>query len=202
MDDIKRPDHRALRRIAYSQDGLFTARQAREAGISRQLLARHLRNGRYERVAQGLYRLCDFPTGSHEEVRARWLVVGQDRAVVSHESALELHGLSDVLPDRVHFLVDRHDRWVRPPSGVVLHTSRNPLREDEVVTREGIRVTAPLRSILDAASSGAAPEQVHMAVRQAVTDGIVTTAPLISQAQRRGRRVARLIRGAVQDAAT
>lgn len=202
MDDMGRPDHQALRRIAYSQDGLFTARQAREAGISRQLLARHLRNGRYERVAQGLYRLRDFPTGSHEEVRARWLVVGQDRAVVSHESALELHGLSDVLPDQVHLLVDRRDRWVRPPSGVVLHTSRNPLQEDEVVTREGIRVTAPIRSILDAASSGVAPEQVHMAVRQALTDGVVTPTPLISQAQRRGRRVARLIRGAIQDAAT
>lgn len=53
MDDVSRPDHAALQRIAYSQDGLFTARQAREAGISRQLLARHLRNGRYERIALG-----------------------------------------------------------------------------------------------------------------------------------------------------
>jgi hypothetical protein len=44
--------------------------------------------------------------------------VGMDRAVVSHDSALVLHGLSDVLPNTVHLLVSREDRGVRPPSGV------------------------------------------------------------------------------------
>lgn len=49
----------------------------------------------------------------------------------------------------------------------MLHTTTAALAPSEVVTREGIRVTAPGRSIVDAASAGTAPEQIEMAVRQA-----------------------------------
>jgi predicted transcriptional regulator of viral defense system len=104
MADSKRPNAFGLHRLAYGQDGYFTARQARECGFSAQLLDHHLHSGRYERMRRGLYRLRGYPGSSHEQVRASWLVVGADRAVVSHESALELHELSDVLP--------APERWV------------------------------------------------------------------------------------------
>lgn len=96
-----RPDAFALNRVAYAQDGYFTSRQAGEHGFSAQLLAHHVCSGRYERVRRGLYRLRDYPGSTHHEVREKWLAVGAERAVVSHESALELHGLSDVLPNGV-----------------------------------------------------------------------------------------------------
>lgn len=51
------PDSVALHRLAYSQEGLFTARQAQERGYSAQLLAHHARTGRFARVRRGLYRL-------------------------------------------------------------------------------------------------------------------------------------------------
>lgn len=194
------PDATALHRIAYGQDGYFTSRQGRECGFTPQLLAHHVRSGRYEHVRRGLYRLRDYPASSYEEVRAKWLAVGTERAVVSHESALELHGLSDVLPNTVHLLVNRAERGVKPPQGVTLHTTTQALESAEVVTREGIRLTAPARSIIDAAAAGAAPEQIEMAVRQALDEGLVTRRPLLAQADRRGGRVAELVRRAAGEA--
>lgn len=153
-----------------------------------------MRSGRYERVRRGLYRLRDYPGSSREEVREKWLAVGAERAVVSHESALELHGLSDVLPNTVHLLVGRDDRGIKPPPGATLHTTTKALEPSEVVSREGIRATDPVRSILDAAGAGTAPEQVEMAVRQALEEGLATRRSLFARADRRGGRVAELIR--------
>lgn len=194
------PDAAALHRMAYGQDGYLTARQARACHYSPQLLAHHVRSGRYERIRRGLYRLRDYPGSSHEDVRAQWLAVGADRAVVSHESALKLHGLSDVLPNTVHLLVSRADRGFKPPRGVTLHTTTHDLHPSDVVTREGIRVTTPARSIIDAASRGAAPEQIEMSVRQVLEEGLVTRRSLLAQAGRRGGRVSQLVRRAVQEA--
>lgn len=198
MSDTQTPDAIALNRVSYGQDGYFTSQQARDAGFSPQLLAHHVRSGRYEHVRRGLYRLRDYPGSSHEGVRAAWLAVGAGRAVVSHESALELHGLSDVVPNTVHLLVDRDDRGIRRPPGVTLHTTTKAFGPSEVVSRQGIRVTDPVRSILDAAAAGTAPEQIEMAVDQALAEGLTTRRSLLARADERGGRVAELIRGAVE----
>lgn len=198
MSDIRSPDAVALNQVSYGQDGYFTSRQAREAGFSPQLLAHHVRSGRYEHVRRGLYRLRGYPGSPHEDVRAKWLAVGAERAVVSHESALDLHELSDVIPNSVHLLVDREDRGIRRLQGVTLHTTTKALEPSEIVSREGIRVTDPVRSILDAAGAGTAPEQIEMAVRQALHEGLTTRRSLLPRADRRGGRVAHLIRRAAE----
>lgn len=201
MSDVSsQPDAVGLNRVAYSQDGYFTSRQAGEHGFSAQLLAHHVRSGRYERIRRGLYRLRDYPGSAHEEVREKWLAVGAERAVVSHESALELHGLSDVLPSTVHLLVGRDDRGLKPPRGVTLHTTTGPVGSAEVVTREGIRVTAPARSIVDAASAGTAPEQIEAAIKRVLDEGLATPRSLLAQLGRHdGGRVGQLVRRAIGD---
>lgn len=190
----------ALHARAYSQDGYFTSAQARACGFSRQLLAHHVHAGRYERARRGLYRLAGFPGSSTEEVRAKWLSVGADRALVSHESALELHGLSDVLPNAVHLLVGRADRGIKPPAGVVLHTTSAPWTPRDVTTVDGIRVTTPARAIVDAAAAGTATEQIELAVRQALEQGLIDPQQLEARAVRRGRRVGDLVRAAIETA--
>jgi predicted transcriptional regulator of viral defense system len=197
MSDKQSPDAVALNQVSYAQDGYFTSRQARDAGFSPQLLAHHVRSGRYEHIRRGLYRLRGYPGSSQEEVRAKWLAVGADRAVVSHESALDLHELTDVIPNSVHLLVERDDRGIRPLQGVTLHTTK-ALGPSEVVSRRGIRVTDPVRSILDAATAGAAPEQIEMAVRQALHEGLTTRRSLLARVDRRGGRVVDLIRHAAE----
>lgn len=198
MSDRTAPDAVMLNRIAYSQDGYFTSRQARESGFSAQLLAHHVRSGRYQRARRGLFRLSGYPGSSREEVRVAWLSVGVDRAVVSHESALELHELSDVIPNAVHLLIGRKDRGIKPPQGVSIHTTEYPLPHEDIIVREGIRVTTPARSIIDAAKSGTQPDQIEMAVSQAISQGLTTPRELRRKAEDRGGRVNELIENAIE----
>ena len=54
---------------AYEQHGYFTTSQAREHGISSQLLSHYVRRNRFERVRRGLYRLPGFPRPEDDEMR-------------------------------------------------------------------------------------------------------------------------------------
>jgi predicted transcriptional regulator of viral defense system len=175
----------SLQAEAYHQGGYFTAEQARAHGVSRQLLDYHIRGGRFERIRRGLYRVSGFPSGEHDDIRERWLAVGPDKAVVSHQSALVLHDLSDNIPNAVHVLVRRSDRGLRRPAGVVVHTTND---DDPIPTvwRDGIAVTTPARSIVDAADQ-LQPEQLEMAVRQALGRGLLTHRQLEEEAARRTR---------------
>jgi predicted transcriptional regulator of viral defense system len=80
--------------------------------------------------------------------------------LVSHESALELHELSDLIPNAVHLTVPRSERGTRRRQGVQLHTTSSPPSEAEIQTISGLPVTNPERSIVDALEAGA---QVHRA---------------------------------------
>jgi predicted transcriptional regulator of viral defense system len=118
---------------AYEQHGYFSTSQARERGISSQLLSPYLRRNRFERVRRGLYRLPGFPRDEHDEMREKWMAVGAEKAVLSHQSALALLDLRDVIPDAVHLLLGRRYRGVRRPVCVVIHTA--PTRKKS--TRSG-----------------------------------------------------------------
>lgn len=191
-DKATRPDHSSLHRLAYSQEGYFTSGQAAELGFGAQLLAHHAHAGRFERVRRGLYRLRDYPTPPDDEIRAAWLAL-KDRAVISHESALELHGLSDVIADRVHLTVPRAARGTRVPPGVALHTTTTPLSAADVTRRHGMLVTGPARSIVDAAAMGTGPEQIETAIEQALREGMTTAGQLRRAAASTDRRVADLV---------
>ena len=90
------PDSGALFEVASTQAGYFTAGQAHRACFSARLLQYHTDTGRFIRLRRGLYRLRDYPSSPREEVMAAWLAVGKEPAIVSHESALDLLGLSNV----------------------------------------------------------------------------------------------------------
>jgi predicted transcriptional regulator of viral defense system len=181
----RRPDLRGLETQAYEQHGYFTTDQARAHGVSSQLINHHMRNGRFESVRRGLYRLRGFPTSEHDEMREKWMAVGMEKAVLSHESALALLELSDNIPDRVHLLVPRRHRGLRRPPGVVLHTRP----DDETVAsvwRDGMPLTAPARTLVDVAAE-LQPEQAAMAAQQALRLGLLTRRQLEQEAARRGK---------------
>lgn len=102
-----RPDRLCLFGTASEQGGYFTAEQARACGYGFALLSHHAKTGRFIRVRRGLYRLREYPSSPREDVLAAWLALGKDVAVVSHESALDLLDLSDVIPDAAHLTVPR-----------------------------------------------------------------------------------------------
>lgn len=183
MSDAGGPNLRALEAEAYGQGGYFDAAQARARGVGRQLLDHHIRQGRYERIRRGLYRVAGFPSAEHDDVREKWMAVGSDRAVVAWESALALLDLSDTIPGEVHLLVPRRHRGLRRPPGVVIHTHPDDERV-ETVRRAGLPVTAPARTLVDVLDE-VQPDQAAMAVSQAIRRGLVTPRQLRAEAARR-----------------
>jgi predicted transcriptional regulator of viral defense system len=179
------PDMRGLEAIAYAQHGYFTTTQARERGFSSQLLSHYVRRGRFESARRGLYRLPGFPRAEDDEMREKWMAVGANKALLSHQSALALLDLSDNIPNAVHLLVGRRYRGLRRPSGVVIHT-RPDEEEVPMVRREGLALTAPARTLVNVAGE-IQPEQLEMAVWQALGRGLLTARKLEEEARRRGR---------------
>jgi predicted transcriptional regulator of viral defense system len=136
------PDLDALYAIAEPKEGYFTASAAEAAGYSRSLLAHHVKAGMLERVAHGIYRLRRYPESPRADLVVAELRAGP-HAVISHESALEVYGLSDVLSSEVHVTVPRTAS--RRRSGVRLHTSR--MEAQDVTSRDGVTVTTVERTI-------------------------------------------------------
>lgn len=180
--------------IAERQAGYFTTSQAKDAGYSQRQLTYYVRSGRFLRVRWGVYRLALFPSTPHEDLFVAWLRAG-DEAVISHDSALALHELSDVLPDRIHVTVPRSAS--RRRRGFALHTNR--LDANEVAHVMGLPVTTVSRTIADVATSGLAEEQVVQAVSEAVDRGLVTVDDLQAHARGHGGRAERLIMRALSE---
>jgi predicted transcriptional regulator of viral defense system len=183
MQDRQAPDVLGLEAEAYQQSGYFNAAQARGHRVSRQLLEHHVRRGRFQRVRRGLYRIQGFPTVEHDDMREAWMAVAIPDALLSHESALALLDLSDNIHDATHILVPRSHRGLRPPPGVIVHT--RPDSEDiATVWRDGLPLTAPARTLLDVADQ-LQPEQLSMAVQQALRRGLLTAGQLKEEATHR-----------------
>lgn len=197
---VSGPDHEGLFHVAAEQGGYFTAVQARRQGFSKALLAHHAgAGGRFVRIRRGLYRFRQYPTSPREDVLAAWLAANPGVAVISHESALDLLKLSDVVPKVVHLTVPRSRRYRPQSPGVQVHTTTRDLAPADVVIRDGMRITSAARSILDTAEARMAPEQVIAAVRQALERGMTTERRLRAAAAERGGRVDRLETGALRE---
>lgn len=199
------PDHRYLFELAAEQGGYFTAAQAHQAGFATDVIRYHVRRGRFRPVQPkvGVYRLRDFPTGPDDPLWAAWMRLGP-KAVLSHGSALRLHNLSDVVPDAI-------DMWVpyakRPrmrrsvPNGVRIHVTRRWLAPRDVTRVNGLPVTSPARTLLDVTDGSVTPEQIVLAMRQAMERGLVTPASLRQRARARGANMVRRVEQFLHEAA-
>jgi len=181
---------RALYEIAASQGGYFSAAQAREAGYTYRQQHFHRTRGHWHLIDRGIFRLRDFPFGEREDL-VRWSLWSRNRqgvsqAVVSHETALTVHELSDVMPARVHLTVPKRFRK-KARSGCVLHFGS--LAEAEIELRVGYLVTTPLRTLLDIAESAVSQEHLDAAVREALERGLVRRGALSSAPCRPAARI-------------
>lgn len=183
----------ALFEIADDQAGYFTTRQAIAAGLSYRQLSYYTATGRIERVRKGVYRLRHYPSSSHEDLFLWALSLGQ-RAVLSHETALALYDLSDVLPSQIHATIPRTASRRRP--GVRLHTGH--LSDSDITEYAGLPVTTVPRTLADVAEAGLADELVTQAAQEALRRGLTTTRHLRRYARSRGGRLARLIKQALE----
>jgi len=171
------PDWTSLFALAAAQDGHFTTSQAVDAGYSRPLLDHHVHTGRFLRIHRGIYRLRDFPSTDHEDFVVAWLWSGQ-QGVVSHETALLLHGLSDVLPARVDLTVPAAWRGRRTKVPAFVHLHYGDVTDVERGWSGPVPVTKPLRTLVDCVADHVSPELVAQAVRDGLRRGLFFEAEL------------------------
>ena len=162
--------------LAEEHNGLLTAKQAREAGVTDSVLARLVRRGRLERTARGVYRIPYVPPDRFSQYRETVLWAkanrGPDGAALSHTTALAMYGISDVNPSLIHLTVPRSARLRRQmPKGVVLH--REDLAPEEVAVEEGIPLTTIGRTVADLLRSGGRIDLIRQAISDARRDGLI-----------------------------
>jgi predicted transcriptional regulator of viral defense system len=175
-------DRRDLRRrlfnLASEQAGYFTAAQAKDLGYSYQAQAHHVAAGNWMRIERGLFRLAEWIPDIHDDL-ARWTLWSRGRGVVSHETALAVHGIGEFESARVHLTVPPD--FTMRDDAVVLH--RAELTADDVQDRTGFRVTTPARSLIDAAATAPDEGQLARAVEDARQRGLVSVRSLLSRAE-------------------
>jgi predicted transcriptional regulator of viral defense system len=182
---IEGPDWDRLYEVAAAQRGLFTTRQAGRAGYSAQLLNHHAKAGRVRRLRRGVFRLVHFPPSDEEPLVEIWLWADR-KAVFSHETALSLHELSDVLPHRLHVTLPASwsRRRLRVPEGVVLH--HGAVTRRDLAWVGVLPVTTPERTIADCIDAHVSPELVAQAIAQARARGLVSPDRLAELGQAAG----------------
>lgn len=156
---------------AAAQHGYFTTEQAAEHGLSRRALTWRAEHGSAERIAHGLYRLPHWPAGPDDDLYA--LQALAPFGTFSHDTALTLLGLSDIIPSTIHFTIPETSR-LRPRPGITLHRSRHGAISDRNL-RDGLWVSTARRALLDAAREGADPDQLLSAARGARERAMLTS---------------------------
>ena len=168
---------RRLHEIAQSQQGFFTTKQAIREGFSEKTHSYHVNAGNWIREHRGIYRLADFPTPERPDLML-WYLWSQDRqeepeGTYSHDTALSLYELSDIMPSKLHMTVPREFRRNSMiPEILVLH--RANLGPSEVQEMHGVRVTRALQTIMDLLRSGHVDRsQLKLAVDEAIRRGLI-----------------------------
>ncbi len=141
---------RKIKELAATQQGYFTAQQARQCGFSNELHTYHCQVGNWLKVERGLFR---FPglTDGREARFAFWTLWSrnkneQPQAVISHQSALALSGLGDYDPEHVHLTVPISFRKQQLPGSIIHKTSLNL---SAIESRPGFLVTRLSRTLAD-----------------------------------------------------
>lgn len=174
---VSDPNWQSLYDTAAAQAGLFTTRQAAAAGYSDPLLAHYQKVGRIARIRRGIYRLVQFPSGDQEDLVTAWLWT-DSMGVVSHQTALSLQGLSDLMPNRIHLTLPSawQKRRLRIPKGLELHYADVP--SEDRAWNGAVPVTSTPRTLNDCARAGLSPDVLRQATKQALTRGLVTRTEL------------------------
>jgi predicted transcriptional regulator of viral defense system len=183
-----------LEALALERGGYFRREDAHAYGITDRLLSYHTNTGRFERVLPAVFRIARAPISQLDELFLAW-VWSRYLGAISHESALSLFGLSDLLPRRIQVTVPPGES--RRSSRFTIY--RSELKEDEATMYEGVRATTPARSIADAAAAGADPEQIQKAVREGIQRGLFLPDTLRKAAQRKSRNK-RMLRRLIESA--
>ena len=191
---------RVLTTLAASQGGYFTSKQAAAIGYTAPKRNYHVHVGNWVREQRGIFRLSTQPIPLRPDLILWWLWSRnrqeQPQGVYSHQTALSLHELTDVMPSRLNMTVPKtFRRSAAIPKSVVLHMADLPPSDIEQV--DGVPVTRALRTLIDVAASGEVPlPDLQLAFAEATGSGKITRAEIaVAKTDSTQRDVLRLIEG-------
>jgi predicted transcriptional regulator of viral defense system len=170
--------------IAENQAGFFSARQAEEINCSRKNLYVLVKGGKLKRVDWGIYRFTYYPSSPFEDLFIAILRAG-DKSVISHETALSLYGLSDLLPGVIHIIIPKTHS--RRRINIKFHIQK--IEESEITRYQGLPITTVERTILDVLKSGVDALQVESAITEALERGLTTRERLKAQSKNKSHAV-------------
>jgi len=139
-------DDRAAARIAATQHSLLTRTQAKQAGFTDRAIKVRLQTGRWLEVHASVYAIAGAARTRAQRLLAACLAVGPD-AAASHRAAAAIHGFWSTPDDHLELTVPR----ATSPEldGVIVHRLTD-LTERWVSVVDGLRVTSPARTLVDA----------------------------------------------------
>ena len=168
-----------LTEVAGQHEGYFTRADSRAAGATDAVFDALVSEHKIEQTAFDVYHLNHFPYSDHEQLISLWLQTDR-RGVLSHDTALFLHEISDVFPRRRHITVppglDPGDRKL--DGKVVLHHAE--VSKDEIRWLGPVPYTAPLRTLRDCIASHLSPDLIEQAIANGLRRGMITEADLPS----------------------
>ncbi len=156
--------YRRLLPYAAEQHGYVTSQDVRAAGGTAMAVVMLAQRGVLEHVGRGIYRVPELAGDRLAQYQEALLRL--PGAVLSHETALDLLDVADVNPRRVHVTLPRTFR-ARKEMPLWLEIHRAGLGPDDVDHYEGLAITTPGRTIVDAITA-------HLGRR--VTDGALEAA--------------------------
>ncbi|GLZ43077.1 type IV toxin-antitoxin system AbiEi family antitoxin domain-containing protein [Actinokineospora sp. NBRC 105648] len=172
---------RLLSEFTAEQWGMVTSRQAGDLDVDGVTLLRLERAGYVDRVRRGVYAATTAAVTEARAEQAAWLALNAadaawrrppldpDGGVLSHQSAARLHGLGELVNDRIAMTVPRR-RTSRDPD-LWFKTAR--LSDSDVVVLDGLPVTTALRTICDLLDQHLDGSHLAMIIRDAVEANLV-----------------------------
>ena len=121
LSDMARELPPTLRYLAGNQSGVVSRSQALRAGLSPGMIKFRLSSGRWRQIHPGVYATFDGKPSRRTYLWAAVLSTGPG-ATLSHETAAELHQLTDERAELIHLTIPGQ-RKVRAVDGVCLHRS-------------------------------------------------------------------------------
>jgi very-short-patch-repair endonuclease len=149
---VRHDRRRTSRQPARRQAGAISRAQAQACGLTRRMIERRVSSGRWTPIHRGVYSIAGVPPSWLTTVWAAALAAGEG-AVVSHETALLLDGLSDrMLPRRPIKLTLRHGTHPYVP-GAIVHQLGDLAPRHIARHRSGLMVTTAARGIVDVSAT-------------------------------------------------
>ena len=186
----------SIARVAARQHGVISRGQLVGLGLTDAAIYSRCRRGRLHRVHHGVYAVGYIAATALAQAMAAVLACGE-RTALSHRSAAALWELGVTARGAVDVITPQH----RHHRGVVIHRSRT-LTAQAVTTHHGIRVTTPLRTLIDLADV-ADDRSLARAMNEALLQKLVRQEEVAAALDgASGRRALRRLRALVERADT